>query len=101
MRSLELALQSRKDRETTPLIEAALRQRKAQRAGHIAVHGSDEEKLARWSAMAADFELERARGTKTMAAHALVAQKHGVSAKTVSRAVKIVGQSLHCPIKNG
>ena len=58
------------------------------RAGHAAVHGSAEEKLARWTALANQVTVEKARGLPTKAAVAIVAERHGCHEKTVRRAIK-------------
>ena len=56
--------------------------------GHEAVHGTASEKDSRWSAIAQDYRSELARGTSAMAAREVVADRHGVSGKTVYRAAK-------------
>lgn len=56
------------------------------KSGHEVVHGDEAAKRARWQAMIADLDAELSRGTKKTAAYAVVAEKHGVSAKTVQRA---------------
>ncbi len=51
------------------------------------MHGDNRTKLRRWNAIKADFDSEIATGTKKSAAYAIVAEKRGVSSKTVGRIV--------------
>lgn len=70
---------------------AALRGRKvrtAARQGHETVHGTPEEKRARWRVMADDFRKERAAGKDKGAAEQTVADRRGVSERTIRRAVR-------------
>jgi hypothetical protein len=68
-----------------PDMETGRKVKLAARSGHETVHGTDTEKRAKWQAIANDLRAEVASGTKKTAAYAIVAEKHGVSAKTVQR----------------
>lgn len=73
------------------LFEADLVAGEKVRAGgheaHEKVHGTPEEKAARQEAYLQEFDRLRAAGTKKMLAYELTAEKFGVSAKTIQRAV--------------
>jgi hypothetical protein len=56
---------------------------RAARAGNQAVHGTDDEKRARWQAIHEDWQAEKAKGTKKPAL--VVALRHGVSERQVYR----------------
>lgn len=67
----------------------ALRGQKAldsTKSGHAAVYGSELSKVAQWTSIDNDYQQELAAGTKREAAKKIVAEKHGVSTKTVQRA---------------
>jgi hypothetical protein len=51
--------------------------------GHAAVHGTKDQKRARWQPIYEDWQVEKAKGTKKAAL--VVAQRHGVSERQVYR----------------
>jgi hypothetical protein len=87
MEQLRLLSDTANTKITGPLIERGAKVAAGAREGHEAVHGTAEEKAARWRAMADDYRKALAAGYNKTGARSLVAEKHGVSAKTVQRAV--------------
>lgn len=71
-------------------IRRGVRLLESAREGHEKVHGTAEEKEARWRRYAADHAEEVARGISKEAAYHTVAQNHGVSDRTIRRAVEKV-----------
>lgn len=69
------------------------RQSRARRRGHETVHGTDKEKAEKWKLINDDLQAELQTGTKKTAAYAIVAERHGVSAKTVERTQRYLKKS--------
>ena len=67
------------------------------RKGHEVVHGTQDEKHARWTRQAEDYRKEVARGTGKDAAYYVVAQMHCVSDRTVRRAVGWIEKTPDSP----
>ncbi len=59
------------------------------RLGHEAVHGTEEAKAARQDLYLGTYRQSLAEGLPRMAAYEAAAKKHGVSTKTIQRAVKL------------
>jgi len=56
--------------------------------GHEAVYGTDEEKAENWQAIYSDYLAALSNGHNKTGAYSVVAEQHGISTKTVQRAVK-------------